>query len=300
MTTKPIVRQQLDPAERMIVPFENVSRYARILISGPSGAGKTSIIGTACKKALYKGVLTTDISNLLVIELDPDGDITFKDMGVRPDVVKPTTETELIEILQYLNSDKSSRYDTVAIDPYNELQWILSRTSLAAGIAEAAKGKSPRQHDTEIPELREYLRLYVKARNINNMLLSIKKHLIVTCIMEIKDDPKDMDKAQDKRHKIISLALEGKMAHMLSAAFSIHGILEKEGNGDNIHNTLDFNRFNSEAKTRFKMNHFVESNKMENPTFPKLLFSMGIKAPSFNKIQWAKNIQGLFIEGIKD
>lgn len=259
-------------------------RYAKVLLSGLGGQGKTAFIGTASKRVIIDGVESQPLSNLLVLEFDPDGDDTFFGMNVVADRVKPVNEQEVLEVLKWLVSSREpDQYDVIAIDPYNRMQDIEGDVVLRVGNALA---QNPRQ-DKELLEIRDYGRLYKRCRDINDFLLAIRKHIIVTCILSFKDKPKDMDKKKENRGQVMSLALDGKMAHILSTQFSVHGIIEKVGSGPNTHTETEFSIYNSEAKTRFRMEQSIT-----DMTFPILLHAMGIEDPSFHKITWIQDEKG--------
>ena len=96
-----------------------------------------------------------------------------------------------------------------------------------------------------------------------------------------------MAKPKADRKQITSLALDGQMAHTLSTQFSLHGIVSKDGAGSNLVVKTSFSQYNSEAKTRFRMEH-----DCENITFPEILDMIGIEEPAFQKIKWEQDKMG--------
>ena len=263
------------------------SKYCRMLLSALGGQGKTAMIGTASRRVLIDDKETMDYSNVLLIEYDPDGDDTIVSMGAVVDRIQSPTEKELLDLLRFAATSKEAeQYDVVAIDSYNRLQDIEIDTVLPVGVA-LSETRHKGRLDKEVMEIQDYGRLNKRQRVINDHLHAIKKHVIVTCIMGFKDHPKDMNKPKEDRDQIISLALDGKMAHMLSTQFSLHGIMSRKGQGSNIHVDTDFSLYNSEAKTRFRMEHI-----QNDITFPQILKLIGINDPAFNKIEWKQDNKG--------
>ena len=196
------------------------SRYIHMLISAVGGQGKTAFIGTASKRVIIDGVETTPYNNLLVVEYDAQGEDTLFDMQVEYDLKKPETMLELENLVQWLHTNEAEQYDVVAIDAYNAMSDVQYDTVLEVG----KKLKSSSTHDEEILELRDYNRFYKRLRVLNKKILALKKHVIITCISQLKDKPSEMAKKKDDRQQIQSLMVEGKMAHLLSTQFSLHGI----------------------------------------------------------------------------
>ena len=283
--------------KRQIVPIPNdikdrfkieankaKSRYCHILLSAPGGQGKTAFIGTASRKVTIDGIETIPDSNLLVIEYDPQGDDTLFDMKVTADIVRPDSIQKLTALVQWLHTSAADQYDTIALDPYNKMCDILYDNVLAYA---RQPGRQRTEHDEEILELRDYNRFYRRLREINEKMLSLNKHIIFTCISQLKDKPSELNKPQKDRGQIQSLMVEGKMAHILSTQFSLHGIMERTGAGINVKVETNFSASNSETKTRFRMEALND-----NLTFPKLLEIMKIKDKAFSKINWKQDKMG--------
>ena len=296
-STRPVVTpsRSITPRIPVVIPsnvkaslgIRRITRdigYLRILISGLSGQGKTSFIGTAS----YVLLDSNEPCNVLDISLDPDGEATIRSMGVAVDVIDTKGAKDhgsLIRILQQLSSTAYDQYDVVAIDPYNKLQEVEEPGIITKGVEDARKHQ--REHDTEIYELRDYNRLYARCRGVNQLLLGLKKHIIVTCISALKDHPLDINKKEDQRRKITSLALDGKMAHLLSADFSLHGNITKEGSGSNLKTITYLSQFMSEAKTRYRL-----PSSIENITFPMILKSLGMNTADYDNINWTVDSMG--------
>ena len=260
------------------------SRFVHILLSAPGGQGKTTFIGTASRKIILDGVETIPDSNLLVIEYDPQGDDTLYDMKVSCDIVRPTSITELTNLVKWLHTSAADQYDVVALDPYNKMCDVLYDDVLTYA---KVPGRQKTTHDEEILELRDYNRFYKRLRVLNEVILSLQKHIIFTCISSLKDKPSDMGLKKEDRSQIQALKIDGKMAHILSTQFSLHGIMEREGAGQNIKVATNFTLYNSESKTRFRI-----QGRHENLTFPDLLGHMKIKDSLFNKINWKQDAMG--------
>jgi len=263
-------------------------KFVRLLLSGLGGQGKTTIIGTASRRVLIDDEETLPYSNVLLIEYDPDGDDTLVSMGAIVDRIQTPSEKDLIEILKAAATSKEfNQYDVIALDAYNKMQDIEIDTVLPIGNEISAKRRSGPRLDKEVMEIQDYGRLNKRLRIINDHLHVIKKHIIVTCIMGFKDHPLEMDKPKEDRKQITSLALDGKQAHLLSTQFSLHGIVSKEGSGSNLHVRTVFSQYNSEAKTRFRMEH-----DCTNTTFLEIMEMIGIEDPLFKKIQWIQDSKG--------
>ena len=259
-------------------------KYLRILLSALSGQGKTAFIGTASHVLID----STEPCNVLDISLDPDGEATIRSMGVAVEILDRSNikdHNSIINILKQLNSKEFDQYSVVALDPYNKLQEIEEPAIIARGVADAQRHN--RTHDDEIYELRDYGRLYKRCSLVNQLLLGLKKHVIVTCIAATKDHPLDIHKEEDKRRKITSLALDGKMAHLLSADFSIHGFMSKEGFGTNIKTVTTLSQFQGEAKTRYRL-----PNTVDNLTFPMLLELLHMDTSDYSDIEFILDTMG--------
>jgi len=264
------------------------SRYIHILISAPGGQGKTTFLGTAAKQILDdKGEGQIPHPNLLVIMFDPFGEDTLIDMKVGYDIVRPRTIQELDNLVKFLHSSGADQYDVVSLDAYNKM----CEQMYDAVLAHAVTMTQRTPHDQEILELRDYNRFYKRLRVINESMLSLKKHLIFTCISSLKDKPSELHKKKEDREQIQSLMIDGKMAHILSTQFSLHGILERVGGGTNIHVDIKFTEFNSETKTRFRI-----AGKHTDLTFPGLLDVMKVNDPSFRRIEWKHDEMGFLPE----
>lgn len=263
------------------------NRYVRLLLSGLGGQGKTTIIGTASRRVFINEEWTLPYNNVLLIEYDPDGDDTIVSMGAEVDRIQSPTEKELTDALRFAATSKEAdQYDVIALDAYNRFQDKEIDTILPVGVELSKKRHRPRI-DEETMEIQDYGRLNKRCRVINDHIHAIKKHIIVTCIMGFKDHPLDMDKKKEERKQITSLALDGKQAHLLSTQFSLHGIVSKDGSGSNLHVKTMFSQYNSEAKTRFRMEH-----DCTNITFPEILNMIGIDDPAFKKVQWKQDNKG--------
>lgn len=263
-------------------------RFARLLLSALGGGGKTTIIGTASRRVLINDEWTLPYNNVLLIEYDPDGDDTITAMGAEVDRIQAPNEKDLLDALRFAaTSREAEQYDVIAIDAYNKLQDIEMDEVLKVGIGFSAGRHRPRI-DTEVMEIQDFGRLNKRHRIINDHIHVIKKHIIVTCIMATKDHPMDAHivKKEDRR-QLISLALDGRQAHILSTQFSLHGIMEMTGSGTNLHVTTNFRLYNSEAKTRFRMEH-----ECEDITFPGILEMIGINDPAFKRIEWKQDSKG--------
>jgi hypothetical protein len=227
------------------------SRYVHILLSSAGGQGKTAFIGTASRCVTIDGVDTLPYNNLLLIQYDPLGEDTLYDMKAGFDLVTPRSEKELLDVISFINSSQADQYDVVALDAYHKMQEIESDAVLKVGITKTQLSHRTTKHDEEILELQDYNRLHKRCNAINDKLISIKKHLIITCIKSLKDDPRDLSKKKEDRKQIISLSLDGKMAHLLSTQFSLHGIMSRTGGGDNIHVETDFTTYKLQRNRTF-------------------------------------------------
>jgi len=275
-------------AEYKIEGIAQRSRFIHILLSAPGGQGKTTFFGTTAKQILDdNGEGNIPVPNLLVIEFDPFGEDTLIDMKVGYDIVRPKSIQELEYLVKFLHSSGADQYDVIALDAYNKMCEILYDAILE--YAKTLPQRTP--HDLEILELRDYNRFYKRLRVLNESILSLKKHVIFTCIAALKDKPSELWKEKQDRAQIQSLMVDGKMAHILSTQFSLHGIMERRGAGSNIHVDTKFTEFNSESKTRFRI-----KGTFEDMTFPDLLTEMNLNDPSFRRIKWKHDEKGFLPE----
>lgn len=257
--------------------------WLKLLISGPSGQGKTSIIGTA--SYILQG--WDEPRNVLYLEYDPSGSDTFYDMNILIDKVTPDSYSKLTGLLEAIKNNDTP-YDVIAVDPYNGMQTMLEREIIAEETtSQKQNARKGTLHDTEKMELSDYNKLLFRLEKINDLLVALPKHVIVTCITELKPDPLDsVHKKREDKDLVLSLLLDGKMAHLLSAQFSLHGIIRKIGNGSNIETQTQFSLPNSESKSRFRNERTVS-----NLTFPDLLEEMGIDNSNWD-LKWTRDSKG--------
>lgn len=274
-----------------IKPSRSKIDYMRILLSGISGSGKTSVIGTASRNILSD----PDINNVIYFEFDPQGSDTLIGMNVEVDTVHPncytgTTNAQrgIIELLTALR-DNPGDYDVCAIDPYNRMQLIIEQEIIKE---EASKSRNI-PHSPERMELQDYGTLLTRCERINDLLLQLPMHVIVTCISDGKIDPLDLRKVKrEDKDLILSLSLDGRMAHLLSSQFSLHGVMRKVGNATNIKTQTDFEYMNTEAKSRLRL----KTSSIENVSFPDLLSEVGIKDSKWDDVKWQRDHRGFTAE----
>jgi hypothetical protein len=255
-----------------IKSYSTQVRFAKVLIASAPKVGKTSIIGTASRKLIGEKRL----NNLLYVEFDPNGADTFIDMGIDCDVVHPENFNDIIGLLTALHTSNFDQYDTIGWDTYSIMQDIIYSDINNISIKDTTKPKN------EILEgFRDFNLLYRRCERINKLLLSLNKHIICTAHSATKDNPSDSGKKKEDRRQILSLALDGKMAHLLSASFSVHMILENYGTGNNRDVIAKFFENNTEAGSRFQL-----PISIPNITFPILLDLMKIPSLQYKRIKW--------------
>jgi hypothetical protein len=252
----------------------SVNRFARLLLTGPSRQGKTTIMGTASRNIVINEDESLGYNNLCYIQYDPQGSDTFIDMGVKVDKVEPRNFEELMDFIKFLHTADADQYDVVALDTYSFMQSIIGKDLIRPG-QEILNG------------FQDFNKLYQRCRRINEELMSLKKHLIIGCHVATKDNPLQGYKAKELRDQITSVALDGKMAHLLPANFSIHATLEKVGEGQNIDVYARMNQPGSDSGTRFRTKPIFI-----NPTFKEFLTAMHLSTRLYNNINWVHDEMG--------
>lgn len=133
--------------------------YVNQLIYGPSGAGKTTYLGTAPR--------------LLLIDVE-QGTTALAAQGVAVDVWTVTEFEEIWEVYQYLR-EHPEEYDSVGIDSYTDL----CAKCLESVVDEAEERDSRRL--TDVAELRDHGRVTIKMAKVLRRFRDLPINLIIIC-----------------------------------------------------------------------------------------------------------------------
>jgi len=198
------------------------ARWARILLHGASGSGKTYATGT----------LWRDGYKVLHLVVNPAQLDTLDAMGIDYDYVKVTKWAELFDI--YLELMKmhqevgspaatSSRYDVVGIDPISDLQFMGKDAVLKI---EKEADRRAALSGEKVMRIDDWGAISDMVRRLIHLFTapSFPYHLVVTC--ESKPD----DYLLDGSTRDVP-ALEGRMAQLIPAAFSYVGYTHIESLG---------------------------------------------------------------------
>ena len=261
-------------------------RYAKILVVSRPKQGKTAFIGTASRRVLIRDDYTAPKNNLIYIECYPGESDTFIDMRLDFDMVQPKSKESLLNFVKELKQTKYNEYDVVALDPISFLQDIIYK-DITDRTDEGGKKRTGIRGEI-LEGYRDFNLLYREIIEIIDELILLDKHIIVTCHGATKDHPADMLlKNKEDRRQIQSLALDGKIAHLLGAKFSIYMELEKTGSGPNINVQAKFNNIYSEIGSRFNM-----PESIDNPTFKNILKHAKIDNSLYEDFNWEHTSQG--------
>lgn len=186
--------------------FNADTAYMKALIYGPSGIGKTTVLGTALGDERFGRILLLDFESGFgsikskVTTLYPneagesisvairsgmdDGDTNGIDLGVDSIIrAKITSWDELGEVYDWL-FDNPKMFNTILIDSLSELNYL----NLSSVVGKAIK--TDPKHDKEIPELRDYLRSSTNMRGLVRGFRDLEAHVVFTALSNLIQDEK--------------------------------------------------------------------------------------------------------------
>lgn len=143
---------------------ESLGKYKKILVHGPSGAGKTRFASTAPKPIIFDIEAGT-------MSIDKDKDVAV----VQQSELSPNN---LLEYLDWLATSEGSTYETVVIDSITHLQ----NEFLEVALAEV---NDPRQ---------AYGKWQAYLRKLMRKLFQLDKHTIVICRSKMGEDIEGAEK----------------------------------------------------------------------------------------------------------
>lgn len=220
-------------------------RKLKILIYGPSGTGKTILVGSAAAVPVLCPVLGTDIEGGMTSLASYDyGEDTI-------DLTDVNSFTEGAEsymrVHKYLTS-KENTYATAIMDSATELQQMV----LDECLIEARKKE---------PDLHIWNRVTSKMRKAVRQIRDLPIHVLVTALeRQVKDETKGIMVRQP--------ALQGKISEEMPGFFDIVGKMEiKKNKAGEVVRIL---HFESDGSFVAKDRTGALGKKMENPTMEKI------------------------------
>lgn len=166
-----------------IVSIDSIPIYAKCLIYGDPGAGKTRLSCTAPKPL----VLLTELSTS-----EPTIRQVYEETGNKADIWNITDLDELWEAYEFLLAGNHN-YQTVILDSLTDLNRMVIRGSI-----ELAVSKRP-SHDPDIPEQGDWYRAQESLRRIVRNFRDLPMDVVFTTLaLYIKDDLKTVPALQPK------------------------------------------------------------------------------------------------------
>lgn len=232
----------------------------KIFIYGPTGAGKTWLIGTATNDR-------TTFGKILILALDP-GDLTLD----HPDIVSENVDiapirsiNDLEKWFDWLDTEnvKSKEYGTVVIEGVTDVCELAMQEAL-----ETAKKSDPKR-DRYLPTVELWNKVQIIARNVIRQYRDLPMHVIITAL--------DMEKKDDTTGKnYIRPSVVGKLVNELGAYFDIVGYLSVD-----IDNAKDFAKKGQDVPRLLQLqpSEKIQAKDrsrrlgvtIENPTLPILI-----------------------------
>jgi phage nucleotide-binding protein len=159
------------PMELDIQPMGHTIWYLKALFYGSPGVGKTVLAASAED--------VPDLQPMLFCDAEAG---TLSIRSRKFDVLRVDTYEKLRAVVAHLRGNPRG-YRTVVFDSLSEIQ----RLMLKHIVKEAAKDDA--DHDKDLPELRDYLRLADRMRTLMRILRDLPIHIIITALdRESKDE----------------------------------------------------------------------------------------------------------------
>ena len=152
---------------------EDQKQFLKILVHGDSGAGKTTLGGSAHRR--FKPLFLSAESGLLSLR-------KFKDENGKPikfDFVRIDSFEDIKEAYRGIkNNPALAKYDTIVIDSLTELQKICMDHILA-------------EEKKDTPTIKDWGSLLARMTGIIRAFRDLDRNLIVTCLSERYEDPEN-------------------------------------------------------------------------------------------------------------
>ena len=170
------------------LPFEirrpDLARYAKILVFGPWGSGKTTLIGSAVEDERTAPMLLLNFEG---------GESSLAGLGV--DVVDIDSWEKYNDVLAYLRSG-THHYKSVGLDSITETHVF--------ALFKLLDDDADNRENTDLIQVGDYGIASVQLRRLIRDFRDLKMHVFMTALSKIDTDPRE--------GQITTLALSGKLA----------------------------------------------------------------------------------------
>src|SRR5215472_2738731 len=214
--------------------------YLKVLVFGESGAGKTTLCGTAMDSELTSPAFMIDV----------EGGATVLNDKPNVDVRAARAMAEIQEIADTLHK-YPKYYKTVILDSLTELRDI----DMQEVMLEQWK-KKPETTDLYVPSPREWGKSGARVKEILRYLKDLPCHVIVTTLMTEEQD-------QSTGRKTIEPLLPGMLRKQVPGFFDIVGYLHVKNN-QRFLQVIKTERVMAKDRTK------VLPDAIENPTLPEI------------------------------
>lgn len=184
-----------------ISPVSEETHYAKILLYGPPGVGKTTFAGTAQAHP--------DMSDVLFINIE-GGMLSVS--GTAALTTQQLTHTDQVEELFWNLANKKEGYEsvrTVVLDSGTELQTIDIE-----GIVAAAREKNKNRSLDDV-HLEDYGRSTTRLKRLFRHFRDLPMNVIVTCLVK-RVMPANAQKLTNPQPKVVRPALTESLANSLA------------------------------------------------------------------------------------
>lgn len=223
------------------------------LIYGPTGAGKTVLLGSIA-----------ELMPTIIISTEPRGTVSLADFGYNPDVVEVTRTEEAEEVMRFL-VEEEHKYKAVGLDTITEFQLVLSDEVLREAVKTSAGRRV--EHSPFILELRDWQPILVRVWRFIRNLQALSNDMIIIVTAQVTEAPDPMD----RKSLVYTPLLRGQWRTLIGAYFDLVGYLDtdtyREGKETKIVRLLHTQPLgNYIAKSRYALPPVIE-----NPTMRKIL-----------------------------
>lgn len=215
--------------------------YLKMLIFGESGAGKTTVLGTAQDSELSSPVLLIDVEG---------GSTVLSD---KPKVdVKQIRSTDGVQKIADILHKHPKYYKTVQLDSLTDFREINM-----SEVMHEQYNKKPETTDLYVPSPREWGKSGAQIKEILRYLKDLPCHVVVTTLME--------DKKDEKTGKITTEPmLPGQLRKHVPGFFDVVGYLRVMPDGTRTMQFKKTERMMCKDRTK------ALPDLMPNPTIPEI------------------------------